>query len=127
MGGNVLLSIPINDYFSYSLTFKSEEVKLCDNRMAWVPDQIIDCHAHCNLPEHVIGIDDKLRHHMMTTFPSFSLEQSAKARGVFFPNKLVKTLRFPNAFRGIDHKRANQYLIEHSDPRDRVALYGIPT
>ena len=120
-------AIPAEAYLQYSLTFNSTETNLCNAFMDWLPDEIIDCHAHCNSPEHVIGIDEKLWQHMMTTFPGFSLEQSYAIQKLFYPSKNVRTLRFPNAFRGIDHKSANDYLLEHSRDEDRVALYGIPT
>lgn len=98
-----------------------------DQLMSWLPQEIIDCHAHANLAEQVQEIDSSTMAHMMSTFPAFDLEQSARAKHEFFPGKHVRTLRFANAYRGIDHMAANAYLLAGSPQHDRVALYGIPT
>ncbi len=92
----------------------------------WLPDEIIDCHAHCNLPEHVLGFDGKVFNHMMSTFPSFTFKESAATHRAFFPSKTVRALRFANAFKGINHKAANNYLVRCSPASDRIALYGPP-
>lgn len=121
------VSIPVEDYLRYALNLKSEEIAIRERVMAYLPDTIIDCHAHCNLAEHVIEIEESIYSHMMSTFPYFSLEDSYHVKEVLYPGKTVHTLRFANAYKGIDHKAANDYLIERSRPNDRVALYGIPT
>lgn len=119
--------IPVEDYLNNSLILKPEEVVIRDRLLSWLPDNIIDCHAHCNLPAHVSELEADVYWHMMSTFPSFSLEQSYEVQKVFYPGKNVRTLRFPNVYKGIDFKAANRYLIEQSKPSDRVALCGIPT
>jgi hypothetical protein len=92
----------------------------------WLPNSIIDCHAHCNLPEHVLGITSRAYNHMMSTFPSFTLEESGDCNVLLHPTKNIRSLRFPVVFRDIDHRAANLYLLEKSPAEDRVALYGIP-
>jgi len=92
----------------------------------WLPDTIIDCHAHCNLSEHVRSIDDRAYNHMLSTFPSFSLEESREWHALLHPGKDVRSLRFPKTFRGIDHRAANLYLLEQSDVQNRISLYGLP-
>lgn len=87
---------------------------------------IIDCHAHCNLAEHIRSIDERAYNHMLSTFPSFSLEESKEWHALFHPRKTVRSLRFPSVFQGIDHRAANLYLTEQSDTQDRIALYGLP-
>jgi predicted TIM-barrel fold metal-dependent hydrolase len=94
--------------------------------MSYLPDRLIDCHAHSNLPDHVAGLDDSVYYHMMSTFPYFTLEQSYHVQKVFYPNKAIRTLRFANAYKGINHKAANQYLIDNCIATDRIALCGIP-
>lgn len=113
-------------YLSYAESFIHTERHLIDEFDQWLPERIIDCHAHCNRPEHVRTIDDRAFHHMLSTFPSFTLEESKDWHQKFHPSKEVRTLRFPNVFRGIDHKAANLYLLEKSPSQDRVALYGLP-
>jgi hypothetical protein len=113
-----------------SLNLTRREQELRDELMRWLPDHIIDGidgHAHCNLPEHVHGeLPTRVQNHMMSTFPSLTLEESIALQAIFFPGKDVRTLRFASAFKGIDHRAANDYLLENSPLEDRVALYVIP-
>jgi len=120
------LSVRHDAYLTHALRFKSRELQLQAEFMDWLPENIIDCHVHCNLSEHVMSMDERTLHHMMSTFPSFTLEESSEIHRLFYPGKNVRSLRFPNVFRGIDHKSANQYLLENSNQDDRVALFGLP-
>jgi hypothetical protein len=119
-------TIKTTDYYSYTLEFKPQEFALRESLMEWLPDDIIDVHAHSNLPEHVERIPDQIFHHMMSTFPSYQVFMSTAMRHIFFPGKRVRSLRFANAYRGIDHRAANAYLLSETPPEDRMALYGIP-
>jgi hypothetical protein len=116
----------VPDYYPYSFALKPEEEDLRSKFHQWLPDEIIDCHAHCCLPEHVLGFDEAIMRHMMTTFPVFTLEQSYYEQQLFYPGKIVKTLRFAHAYRGINHRASNEYLVANRRSFDRVALYGIP-
>lgn len=113
-------------YLAYALDFKPQERKLLTGFAQWLPQRIIDCHAHCNLAAHVRWIDDGTLNHILSTFPSFSLEESAQWHSTLYPNSEIRSLRFSKTFSGIDHKQANRYLIENSRPSDRIALYGLP-
>lgn len=113
-------------YLAYSSDFTETERQLIHGFAGWLPQTIIDCHAHCNLPEHIRWIDERAYSHMLSTFPSFSLEESKEWHVLLHPGKTVRTLRFPKTFRGIDHKAANLYLLEQSPEQDRIALYGLP-
>lgn len=113
-------------YLAYSLALKPQEIQFRDEFAMWLPNEIIDCHAHCNLPEHVIAMTEKTYGHMLSTFPSFTLEESKQLREVLFPDKKLYSLRFPKTFRGIDHRKANLYLLEKSPSDDRIALFGLP-
>ena len=113
-------------YLRYARTLTKKECGLVCEFQEWLPDTIIDCHAHCNLSEHVCSIDDRAYNHMLSTFPSFSLEESREWHALLHPEKNIRSLRFPKTFRGIDHRAANLYLLEQSDAQDRVALYGLP-
>lgn len=114
------------DYLRYAGTFTETEGVLIREFAQWLPQIIIDCHAHCNLPGHVRQVDDRAYHQMLSTFPSFSLEESREWQTLLHPGKTVRTLRFPKTFRGIDHKAANRYLLTQSPAQDNVALYGLP-
>jgi predicted TIM-barrel fold metal-dependent hydrolase len=113
-------------YLAYSLYLKMKESFLIDSFAIWLPDQIIDCHTHCNLPEHVDYMEEKTYKHMISTFPSFTMKESSSIKRLLFPNKTVRSLRFTQTFRGINHRKANQYLLENCDSKDRVALFGLP-
>jgi len=113
-------------YLAYARTFSEQERGLIREFQSWLPDTIIDCHAHCNLPEHVRSIDERAYNHMLSTFPSFSLAESKEWHDLFHANKTIRSLRFPTIFRGIDHRAANLYLLEQSNAKDRVAIYGLP-
>lgn len=123
----VALNIPSDQYIEHGLRFKPEEERLRNKLMEWLPENIIDCHAHATPAEHVHELDPSTMAHMMSTFPSYSLEQAAMALKVFFPGKLVRTLYFAHAFHGIDHVATNEHLLSNVASHDRVALYGIPT
>ena len=116
----------IPDYYQYSLNLSGKESELLVFFKNWLPHDIIDCHAHSCESEYVYEIDDSLMKHMMTTFPVFTLNQSYEEQKLLYPGKNVKTLRFAHAFRGIDHKSSNTFLLDNKRPFDEVALYGIP-
>ncbi len=115
-----------DEYLLHATELTDKESQLITEFSQWLPDEIIDCHAHCNLPEHVRSIDDRAYNHMLSTFPSFTLEESKAWHKKFHPGKKVRTLRFATVFRGIDHKATNLYLLSQSPLEDRVALYGLP-
>lgn len=121
------MDIPVENYLANALKFKPEEIELRDEFAEWLPEEMIDCHAHCNRKEDVIAVSEKARMHMLSTFPYYSLEDSARIRNTFFhPGKSVRTLRFAKTFRDINHKAANEYLLQESPAKDRVALFGLP-
>jgi len=113
-------------YMADSLNLSMAELSLRDSYAEWLPNTIIDCHAHCGLQEHVEFMERKTYKHMLSTFPSLSLEQSNAMRPMFYPGKIVRSLRFAKTFRGINHRKVNSYLLENSDDFDRIALFGLP-
>ncbi|MBP6929409.1 MAG: amidohydrolase family protein [Candidatus Moranbacteria bacterium] len=115
-----------DDYLRHALTFNDAERTQVARFAEWLPHEIIDGHVHCNTEEQVLDVPQKACCHMLSTFPYFSLEESYSVHGLLYPGKTVRCLRFPNAFRGIDQKRANAYLLDQSHPDDRVALFGLP-
>jgi hypothetical protein len=124
--GGLMKTIKREAYLAHALNFTEREQDLIAGFAQWLPPEIIDCHAHCNLPEHVRSVDKTAYDHVVSTFPSFSLDESRAWHARFHPGKKVRSLRFANAFSGIDHRQANRYLLENSLPGDRIALYGLP-
>lgn len=120
------MSLDKDAYLEYALRFSSREERLRDTFMNWLPETIIDSHAHCNRSEDIQTLSPLIRNHMMSTFASFDLEESMRIQQLFYPGKYVRTLRFCSAFKGIDHRAVNQYLLDESLPEDRIALYGLP-
>jgi len=120
------VDLPIGDYFAHAYRLSPEEIRVRDELMDWIPDRIIDAHAHCNLPEHVVEINPRARMHMLSTFPYFTLGDSERLRTMFFPGKELRSLRFAKTFRGLNHRAANDYLLEQSPVEDRIALFGLP-
>jgi hypothetical protein len=112
-------------YLKYSLAFKQSESEFRDRLMVMLPDEIIDCHAHCNLQKHASFDDPIILGHPASTFSGFSLETSKKTQKIFYPGKIVRTLRFPIPVSGVNFKEANNYLILKSSGLDRVAVCGI--
>lgn len=113
-------------YMEYSLELTPSELATRDEFMMWLPDTVIDCHAHCNLKEHVLSMSERSMSHMLSTFPYFSLEESEALQRLLYPGKKVRSLRFPKTFRGVDHRAANEYLLRESSPDDRIAVFGLP-
>lgn len=118
--------MPVEEYLNHALKIKPEEEILRQRAAEWLPDQIIDCHSHCNLKTHVNFVSDRAYGHMLSTFTYFALEDSIGLHQLFYPNRTVHTLRFPKTFEGIDHRAANDYLLSMSPEEDRVAVFGLP-
>lgn len=121
-----VVMIPVKKYFDDAIVLSKKEAQLRDEFMDWLPDEIIDAHVHNGCEEHVLGLDEGIYNHMMSTFPWFTLELSSKLAEILFPGKRVRRLRFSKAARGFDHRAINSYLFDHASDEDRIALYGIP-
>lgn len=121
-----MLNILKEEYLRDSLNFKQAEKELIELFSKWLPDTIIDCHIHCNVAEHLGPMSRKLYSHMISTFPSFTLEESSQINALLYKNKRVHSLRFPHVFSCLDQKKANDYLLKESKKDDRIALFGLP-
>lgn len=75
--------IDVDAYLVDSLAFRPEEDALRFSFAEWLPGDIIDCHAHVGLPEHVEDIPMESYCHPISTFPSFSIEQSEWIKKLF--------------------------------------------
>lgn len=115
-----------DEYLAYSFSFEKHEIALRKRLMEWLPSSMIDCHVHSNLPEHVKYMEKKDIHTISSTFPCFSIEESNLLDERFYPGKVVRKLRFPHVFRGVNHKEANDYLLNDSPAHDRIAVFGLP-
>lgn len=121
------MKINSKQYINYALQFKEREKKLRSEFESWLPSTIIDAHTHTNLPQHVLFVDENIFHHMISTFPSFSLSQSNHLKSLFLPNINIHYLRFGFPMYGMDLYGTNSYILKNILPCDRFALCGIPT
>lgn len=123
---NRLHQINSSKYLENSLCFTEKEKLFVEEFSRWLPNEIVDCHSHSGLREHVYEVDEEMFNQMISTFVGFSLEDSRQVESAFFAEKDLKKLRFPFPFRGIDIKAANTYLLRNVNSPDKVALCGIP-
>lgn len=122
----MLDDIKREEYLEYASRMTTAELDLMKSLNDWLPNSIIDCHAHCNLQEHIHSIRLRDFNHMISTFPSFSLNESLYWNRLFHENKKIRTLRFSGVMYGTDHIKANAYLLDNSPADDKVALFGLP-
>ena len=119
-------SFDFDAYFEHSLKPTEYEVQFTNTLNDQLPSRIIDVHVHASEAQHfditkAQGILDK----SASTFPETTIEQSQQIDALLHPGMDVRKLRFAHAFRGIDHASVNEYLLDNSPPKDRVALFGI--
>lgn len=114
------------EYLNHALTLSKQEMKKIVEYASWLPAVVIDSHAHANQVEHVESISQKAYEHMMSTFPSFTLEESQRVHALLHPETAIRSLRFAHVFRGIAHRAVNSYLLENCPDGDLSAIYGLP-
>lgn len=113
-------------YIEHALTLNEEEMRLRDRLVAQLPDVIIDSHTHTALCEGFDheAIPQHVHAHMMSTFPTFTREDSLASDRVIFPGKTVHKARFAHAFAGID-KRAVNNFVTTMEGDDIPILFGV--
>lgn len=122
-----MLRVDSTAYWEYALRLNERELLWRKQMDDFLPDEIVDCHAHSATESEFLGLDKEIYRHMMSTFPVFTIEQSQILKRLFFGTKRkVHTLRFAHAYRGFDHRASNAYLLNNIPEGDAVALYGIP-
>lgn len=126
MKPDLLQNIDRDKYLSSALVLSKEEKNQVVKFRDWLPERIIDAHIHCNESFHVRSVPQKAFSHMISTYPYFTIEESKRLNKLLYPTKIIFSLRFANVFKGIDHRRANDYLYKNSPNFDRVALFGLP-
>lgn len=114
------------EYLDHALTLTPEERDKIAVYAEWLPPTVIDAHAHANLPEHLKDIPAKTYYHMMSTFPSYTIEESQVIKRVFHPKTAFRTVRFAHVFKGILHRDANEYILSQAPEGDIPVLYGLP-
>jgi hypothetical protein len=113
-------------YLAYAMALNSKERKIRDDLLEWLPNPLIDCHVHTTPHDCLVQIEESSLQHMNSTFPTFSLDASQAVSEVLYPGVKVRSLRFPKPSRGINHPRANEFLLTETPLDDRVAIFGLP-
>lgn len=118
--------VPSDPYLRFALQFSPEEHQLRDQFAEWLPDTVIDVHCHANGSDALGELSRTTLARVHASFPAFSIDESVHLTPFLYANKNVRRIRFANPYKGINHKRANHYLVSTSPSGDAVALYGLP-
>lgn len=114
-------------YLDHALTMNEHELALRDSLVPELPDRITDSHTHfvpagvCDpneIPPRILG-------HMMSTFASFTFDQSRALDEMFFPGKHVTKARFSHIFPNIDKPTVNKAALETAEQGDYPVLFGV--
>lgn len=114
-------------YIEHALTMSDVEAELRDQLLPQLPNSIIDSHTHAAVPndfDHE-SLPAHVHQHMMSTFPTFGIDDSHHATDMLFPGKRVSKARFAHAFAGIDKRAVNEYLAGDPSPSDYPVLFGV--
>lgn len=120
--------IPVNSYLEYALSLNSMEVNLLENFGQWLPATIIDSHAHSNTQAQCEFISESCFRRVCSTFPWFEVKQHIKVINTLYPQKYFRMLLSPVPYIGINHREANDYLLQETAGNPLVVpiCYGIP-
>ncbi|MFQ6118340.1 MAG: amidohydrolase family protein [Methanosarcinales archaeon] len=113
-------SIPVDAYFEYALSLTSKEQKLIREFSKWLPNEIIDAHAHSNTKRQWKLIDDYYLSHLPGTFPWFEVSKHMKVNRILYPAIKVKMLLSPFTYRGTDHRTANNYIVRQATQNPQI-------
>ena len=115
----------VESYLDHALRLSAHEYRRLRAITSRLPDDIIDAHVHTNSADVVSPLMPRTVAQIFSTFPSFDLSQSLHIRPALYPDKRVRSLRFPGVLREVDHRKANEYLFTQLPSGDAVAAYGL--
>jgi predicted TIM-barrel fold metal-dependent hydrolase len=128
MAGNSEISTEaFGAYLDHALVMNEHELALREQLVPELPDTIVDSHTHfvpagaCDpqeIPPSILG-------HMMSTFASFTFEQSRDLDEMFFPGKQLSKARFSHVFPNIDKREVNEAVLETAAQGDYPVLFGV--
>jgi uncharacterized protein len=111
---------------AFALRLSREEERLRAALLDWMPSVVFDVHVHAN-GRHTVGeLSDYGWKQVRSSFPTWSIRDSAAVRDFLYGSRTVRMLRFAQPYKGIDHAAANAYLLANRPPGDAVALCGLP-
>lgn len=119
--------IPYDRYLNDALTLSATEKVRLEGALDRLPYRIVDSHTHIARPRDVGILPPTTLAHVVSTYPSYTLEDAKRVRECLWPHKRVRALRMALPVEGFCHRDINDYLIaEASAYDDLVVGYGIP-
>lgn len=91
-----------------------------------LPTTIMDVHSHANGSDAVGTLSASGWRQPRSSFPSWSVAETYTLRSYLFGKARVRSLIMAQPYRGIDHRKANSYLLANVTPPDLVTLCGLP-
>lgn len=105
---------------------RAAEAALRERVFARLPNDIVDCHAHVNGRGAASDFSDYGWRQRRSSFPEWDLPSHDAALGTLYARRSVRTIWMPQPHKGIDHKKANAYILRSKRPSDFATLCGLP-
>lgn len=116
-----------NRYLDWILSQPPEGEQILRQRLlARLPAHVIDCHAHVNGPGAASDLSDYGWAQRRSSFPEWSIESDAVVRELLYGQRIVRRLWMPQPHKGVDHKKANSYIVANKPSHDLAILCGLP-
>ena len=114
-------------YLRWALEIPSDgEALLRDRIFTRLPERILDCHAHVNGRVAAADLSPYGWAQRRSSFPEWDFPSHEAALGLLYAGRSVRTIWMPQPHKGVDHKRANRYILEHKTADDFATLCGLP-
>ena len=113
-------------YLEWALCLTEAERRERDQLLARLPDLVVDAHVHVTDTGSVRTLSEYALAQARSSFPAWPIEESDGVRHFLYGDRRVRRLLMAHPYRGIDHRRANRYLLDSAGPDDRVLLCGLP-
>jgi len=119
--------IPTDLYLSRALCLSEEEHVRLEAALTVLPPVIIDAHTHIARTDDLEILSKELLHHIVSTFPVYTIEMAEVTKQFLWPNKILRSARMAHAVSGYQHSAINDYLLANSPSSDLVIGFGLPT
>jgi hypothetical protein len=113
-------------YLRWALDLSESEQRERDRLLSRLPEVVVDAHIHSTDADSVGAISEYGWAQARSSFPEWPVPGSDQIRSFLYGNRRVRRLFMAHPFCGIDHRRANRYLLSAIGPDDRVLLCGLP-
>lgn len=114
-------------YLRWALDSPGEaEAMLREGVLARLPLEIVDCHAHVNGRGAASDFSDYGWRQRRSSFPEWDLSSHNAVLDMLYRHRSVRTIWMPQPQKGIDHRKANAYILRNKPPSDFATLVGLP-